>query len=459
MASPLLIANRRRALGLGLCLTGVWWCLAPVVAFAQAVASPASSPFNVHLVVTEDLLNCFVSRREVEPGPVRETINDVEVHGQRLSVVDLRLDLLPSADRAYAQLVLNGNVQTRTTGFSQKATVHSVGWQRFRAVKDVLFDGTVLSTRHATIDVQTNNQPVEFHTPYDGTLAEGVAKFVAAHMAEQRKPQTEELSRQRVIERVQPQFDSRIDNTLAQANDALETNVRSVLRQRELLPLVQRVTTTDRHLHYAAAIGIRAEATVAPPRASLLSAHGVNLYVHESAFNGLLDRLKLKGLRTTDRELRSLSTRLRSLGGHEPDAEQEPSRGLSLNLDTEIEFDAERPLWVELGEEQLMLRLRVALRPAGQNLMPPVDVAIPFRLEERGDHWQLTTGAIDIRSQRDGTPLPDIAAAMIREAVEASLVKAAFPRELPIPNWPQRKPRLKLSAVRAADGWLAISLD
>jgi hypothetical protein len=447
-----------------------WWCAvalclgASLPARAQTVpraatvgAQTSADSFMLHVVATEEFLNRLTARREVQPGPVHETIDDVVVEGEQCTITDLRLDLLPCLDHAHAQLVLLGDVQSRTTGYTDQAAIHSVGHQQFRAAKDVFFDGDTFSTRHPTISVQVQSQNLGIQTPLDGTIFGGVAGRIGMQLADQRAPHMEERIRQRVSDRVLPTFNAQTDQELGNANARLESEFRQLLRRYNLLPSAQRVVTTDRHLHYAAAFGKDGSGlALPPPRADLISAHALNLYLHESALNGLLDRLKLHGWKTTDHELHARTTEFRTLiGGGSPRA----PHGLPGGLATEIEFDRDRPIWAELAEERLTMRVRAALRPAGQDILPPVEIVIPMRLVARGTDWQLEVGQVDVQTTDPSNRLTDVAADLIRDAITASLPEPRLPRALDIPNWPADKSKLQLSGFRAADGWLAVSID
>jgi hypothetical protein len=432
-----------------------------VVPQAGLLHQAPAADFNLHIVVTEEFLNRFIAREQVEPGPVHEQIQEVAVRGEQCTNTRLSLDLLPSLDKAHAQIVLDGDVQTRTTGYSDQAIVHSIGRQQFRATKDLFFDGEKLSTRHAVMSVNVQNHNVGIQTKLDSTIFGPVANRVAARLAEQRRPQSEELSRQRVTERVYPKFNGEVDRKLADGNALLEDRLRGTLKKHELIPSACRITTSDRHLHYAAGyVPEGGRVSAPPPNADLAAVHAVNLYVHESALNGLLDRLKLKGRKTTDRELRSLGKRLQSLGPAVP--EEEPGGLGMMNFDTQIEFDQERPIWVELDNEQLTLRIRATVKPMGQSILPPVELAIPFRLVQRGADWQLAAVDVDVQPL-PGTAgtgrSPEMAVKLIRESLADTLTEASIPRELDIPSWPKDQPRLQLTGVRAVDGWLAVSLD
>jgi hypothetical protein len=426
------------------------------------VSDAPVAPFNVHLVVTEEFLNRFVAREQVEPGPVEEQVQEVAVRGERVSNTRLSLDLVPCLDKAHAQIVLDGDVQSRTAGFSEQAVVHTIGNQQFRATKDLFFDGETVSTRHATISVNSQMHNVGIQTKLDHTPLGPVVNRVAMKIADQRRPQSEELSRQRLTERVYPKFDGEVDQKLAEANALLETRLRATLKKYDLWPTASRVTTTDRHLHYAVAYaGDVALAAPSPPRVDLAAVHAVNYYVHESAINALFDRLKLKGLKTTDRDLRGMLSRLRSL--RDPASPEGPAGALGMmNFETHIEFDSERPISVELNNEQLTLRIRAQIRPMGQALLPPLELAVPIRLVERGSQWQLIVSDLDVRplDEPSGPDRPtDAGIKVIRDALADVAKEFTFPRELDLPSYPQDKPKLQLTRVRAVDGWLAVSLD
>lgn len=407
--------------------------------------------YNVHLVVTEEFLNRLIARRNVEPGPVLERMQEVWIQGQRCTLSALRLDLRPHADCAAGQFVLEGQVHSQTTSFTEQALIHSVGFQHFQATKDLFFDGEQFATRHAEIAVHAENHPWGFQTRWDGTWFSGLAQQVAAKRAEQRRPQTEAFARQKLTERVYPQFDSSIDRRLAEANRFLEEQVRRRLQEFEVLPKRQRVQTTDFHLHYAAAWSSTEEPlAVAAPRSSLIEPHAVTLYVHESVLNHLLERLPLKGWKTTNRQLRDF---WQARGFELPPAE------LTQWIETQVELDGERPIRVELQDDRCLLRVRASLRPGGQNLLPAVEITLPLRLQPREDLWELQVGTIQVRSLVVGENVPGWSERLIQQAVMSSVPIIRVPRTPADAYWPMQTSKPVLTSLRATDGWLAISFD
>lgn len=423
----------------------------------STIPEAAGNPFNVHLVAREDWLNRLVGRQETKPGVVDDHVLGAKVSGQQWTTTQFRVDLRPSADRAMAAVVLDGFVQSDTAGATEQATVYSRILLNFQATKELFFDGQNISTKHATIRTRAHNQTLGASTGFDATPLQPVATRITMKLAERRRPAAEEIARNRLADRVYPVFDGQVDRQLASANDQLETVVRARLREANLLPTAQLCRTTETDLHYAAqmAVGETAPA-VLPPGEPLLSTQGVRLYVHASLLNGLLDRLNLAGRSMTDRELKLLLERVI------PSRDRSERSGFPAGLETHIDFADRRPLSVLLDNDELVLELRATFRPAGQALLPPLLVSLPYRLVEQSGEWVLQPGRVGVVAQpTNGMPntFPAPAEALIRQALTAQLKDVQIPRELIIPEWPDGKPLPQLTAVRAKDGWLAVGID
>jgi hypothetical protein len=428
---------------------------APALAPA-AVPAITPTPFNVHLIVAEEFLNCFVARSDVKPGEVDDVIMGAKVDGQQWTETRLRLDLRPSPDRMHALFVLEGHVQSQTVGRTDQGAVQTLGRQHFYALKDVFFDGQQFSTRHAGVHVRAQNVPVGASTPLDGTLFQGLGTRMALRMAERQRPQSEEIARNRIVEKLYPTFDREIDQQLADLNERLEQQVRGSMRQVNLLPTTQLARSNETHLHYAARFALPDSGPQPPiPTQPLSQPHGATVYLHECLLNGLLDRLRLNGRKVTDRELRNIGAEVRrSLGGLPFDAGTP-----ALPVETEIEFDAEQPLAVRFTGSRMELELRATFRPAGQALLPELSITVPVQLQRQpNDDWRLVYGDIVIRSVT-GEDLPVVAQNLIRQSLQADLPSISFPSRFDIPAWPENLPRLKLSELQAGDGWLIVGID
>lgn len=205
---------------------------------------------NLRIMVSENFLNRVIARDETKPGEVRDFILGAQVSGRQVTATRVRLDVLPAANQARGTLVLTGTTQAETTGVTPQAMVDVASQQEFSAVKEIYFDGLKFSTRHAVVHVRAKNQTLGAKTPLTGTLLGGIANRIAYREAERRRPQAEAVARDRVAERVYPEFDNAIDQQLANANDQLEGTVRRLMKTANLMPRIQQVSSTNNAISY-----------------------------------------------------------------------------------------------------------------------------------------------------------------------------------------------------------------
>ena len=129
------------------------------------------------------------------------------------------------------------------------------------------------------------------------------------------------------------------------------------------------------------------------------------------------------------------------------------------DLGVDIEFADVDPLQIQIVEDETRVTLRAAFKPAGQDLLPPVAVTIPFRLRLVDADWQLRAGPVQVRSLEAGENGTSIAEIAVKKAIEASLPSPQFPQQLPATFWPEGQTPPKITSIRSAAGWLVIGVD
>ena len=417
---------------------------------------------NLRVSISEGFLNRLVARDEHKPGEVRDFILGAEVTGQQVTNTRLRFDLYPSPDKVLGALVMNGISQTQTIGVTPQAMIDTSSQQRFIATKDIIFDGMNLSTRHAVVHAQASNQNLGATTPLSGTLFGGIADRIAYRVAERRKPEAEAIARDRLVDRVYPEFDNEIDRQLGQANDFLENTLRRRLRAMNLMPSRQAVSSTDTAMTYSALVGndylISSVSTTEMP---VVSGSGLQLQLHESFLNTLLGSFDLKRFKTTDKQIKALFAPYEV-----PSTEDERNKAtISIpgaeNIVTDIEFDDEDPLTFKLEKDIALVTLRAKFRPAGQDLFPDLAVTIEYRSEIVGNKILVTPGKVRVALQDDerGNGNGSIALKLVSQAVEASVTRLAFDRVLPSNLWSFGGIVPSVTSIRSADGWATIAIE
>ena len=192
---------------------------------------------------------------------------------------------------------LNGTTQSQTTGVTPQAMVDTASRQKFLAIKEVYFDGTTLSTRHAVVRVRAQNQTLGATTALSGSIIGGIADRIAYRAAERRQAEGEAIARDRVAERVYPEFDTAIDNQLAKSNEQLEGTVRPMLRMANFMPAQQQVWSTDTFLSYSAQFEAETPTTSAAPLEGQINRDdGISVVIHETLLNMLVARVGFEGI-------------------------------------------------------------------------------------------------------------------------------------------------------------------
>lgn len=418
---------------------------------------------NLRISVGERFLNRFIARQESRPGEVHDNILGADVRGHQTTSTNLRLDLLPNFEKMQGVFVLTGINHSETTGYTPQAMVDVASEQQFSATKDLYFDGFNFSTRHARLHVQNRNQTLGAQTQLSGTLFGGIADRIAYNAAERRRPEAEAIARDRLAERVYPEFDNEVDRNLADINIQLESTVRRKLRESNLMPTRQQVSSTNTRFNYC--LQLASEVPMTSPTSLELdpnSDDGVGILVHESVVNTLLSSSGLKGYKTTDRKIKEFFAPY-ELKSATPDSGEAPDLAVPgiENITTEIEFDEENPATLRVENGKSVLTLRATFKPMGQALLPPLQVTVDYDNQLVGDKIVITPSnvKVDLQNKDDAENVPTMALKLVAQGIEASFTKLAFDRSVPPALWKYNGVVPRVNSMRLKDGWTSICVN
>ena len=185
--------------------------------------------------------------------------------------------------------------------------------------------------------------------------------------------------------------------------------------------------------------------------------------VHESLLNALVARSGLKGMKTTDREVKALIAPFEYKNGKDELEAAEPPAGLPGIGDvvTDIEFDETDPLTIRLEQGRALVTMRARFKPAGQEILPALAVTIAYTNEIIGDKFVVTPGKVQVTilDKDDKSTIPPLAMTLVSNAIEASLSKLAIDRALPASLWPISGPVPRIVEVQTQDGWGSVSVE
>lgn len=465
----------------------------PTAPLTTTACRPLARDCNLALEVTEEFANRIVGRSDRRCGPVRDFVLGADVYGDQATTTRSWLDFRPCDAAARVELVVAGEVESRTIGVTPQAQVQSLGRHLFELRKEIEFDGAQLRTRSPAATVTPRQRNVAAVTQAAGVPVLGpIANSIALQAADARNPQAAAITADRITRQAAPQFNDRVDAELARLNQLLSDRVTPQLRQWELLPTSQLVSTTEDSLQWCLTLpaapvtndsaplwngpnlsgggggppSIPASLEAAPDGIPCVDhletrVHGraATVFLHESLVNGLLDRLPLAGVGIPDAAIDRWFTALASGAGL-----SELSHGegpIEPRLAT-IVFDRRHPIRLRFDEGRFELIVRMGITPVTGPQISMQEITIPFTVELAGDDVRFTPAEVTIAPADPGAPsgvIDEAARAVIRQQIQGRLEERSVPRKVPL-RVPDSSPTtLQVRDVTLHRGWLTVALD
>lgn len=377
---------------------------------------PEGTGVGLLLTVHEKFLDEWLRMESQETGPVRDCILGAQVLGCQQTESRLSVDFIPDATSARMELQLRGVTRNQTQNRTHQAVVHSTGEHHFRLSKAVRFDGHQLFTRSPSAfltphQVNRGAMTPASAIPIIGPLSNGIAMSIA----EQRRPQSEQVTAQRITQQVAPQFNRSVDERLTELNTQLQAVVPNLLLPLGIQRPEQQVSTTDEAMTVALRWAETREAMAYQDR-ELPDAPLARMALHVSTLNGWIDQWHLEGrqipVKSLDAMQNELEDQLQKLTPPvAPQPAELPGRQSSLNVQTVSDE------WLDhLGQPTEMGPLAPGFEaepeptPAGP-VLPPSQLPIPARRPANTLPFEEVPETDSTITRR--TPAPDLADGLI----------------------------------------------
>jgi len=422
--------------------------------------------YNVRIVASEAFLSKVLADSRTEMSPVSDVILGAAVSGQQTTTAHVSADAKPAADRVRFDLVLNGHVQSNTVGYTSQATVSTFGNHTFVARKEIVFDGKDFQVGPGSIAVNANNTTTGINTRYSGGLFGGYAQRVASQEVANRRPASEAIARQRISDRVLPQFNREVDKAFADSEQRLENELFAGLRATNLYPDAQHYQSTDKSIRLSTRLMADDELGGAAAEPNLLpEGSGASIALHESVVNNAIDRIGLAGKTMTEEELRhhveaflskALSREFKFKAPEETPAKAAEEEGEEDKTPSKLAFTDQDPIRVRFRNGQLLLTIRAGLKREGKDPIPAQEITAPIRFSVEGDQIHATRDSLEIVGIEGniGRVEQKVMNTKIGNALPDRMVSAKV--ELTAPN---RKVEAKVARIQIVDGWIAVGLQ
>lgn len=430
-------------------------------------------PFNpqerfqgeIHLELSQRLLQMVVSRQETDFGPVQDFILGAVVTGQQSTVSRISVDCIPSQEGAQFDFVVDGQVLSSTNAATPQANVLQQGNTLFQARKRVLLNAETIMTQRVGVQVMPNQQVTGARArPTPLPMFNNLADRIAYRAAMSRLHESNIVAGQRVMERLQPELDTKIDAKLAEANTLFREELWQRLTDWNVVPEYRAAFSSSDRLYWDYRLRSDPVPWQAPPNNEPLPLSGqpvtpgsdLVLRLHESLFETVAARRSLGGKSISLNELREATDRLLSLL-----AEEVPSESPKLPLAITFTFDEKRPIRAVARDNELLVYLRGTFQ-AGN--LPRTEVQ-EIRLRVTGDltaeTFTIQIADVAVREvQADGSlASPGITQSAIANQIKTNLQPIVLQRKLKMPAELQDSLSLRLTNISSEEEWMIIHLD
>jgi len=376
--------------------------------------------FNFRLVASEGFMKRVFETNRSEGSWVNDCIMEARVTGYQCTNTQLNVDIMPSTGSAKFCLMLDGNVRSNTQAVTSQATAHTVGNHRFHAEKAAFFDGHVFTSSGSVVSVAANNQPVSVDTGIRLPIIRGIANGIAMSKVQEKMPQSNAITRQKITTQVQPRLDSEVAENFDKASTQLEAKLYGPLRELESYPQELDVNSTNDAILVRARLMEDLELGGSEWPNLPMPSKGIVIQTHESLLNNSIERANFAGRELTQQQLQDeLRARMEKLLGRpleqkvetneskdpsEPTPAAEPGKVEDIPAPDEKDktavfvFDEHDAIKFKVSNGIVKMIMRTGLRREGADPIPTQQIEVSLGMTVQGDEIVIDrVGTIAVR--------------------------------------------------------------
>jgi hypothetical protein len=255
---------------------------------------------NVRVAISDTLLNMLLPQNQATTlEPVHDEILGARVFGRSETSARLRVVLLPDMRRLRLGLEAIGEVDSSTTATKGPATFQQQGRAYIHARKMLSIERGGMRVWRAQAEVDSNSELTDIATDFDALPFIGL---LARAMAKQQHDENYHAAnyevRGKVAAKAERRLDEEVHQQLAQAEQAFINEIYNPLVRLHLEPTAVDLRTTERQLVARYRIAGNHQVAAFTPRPVAPADSVLNVQLHQSTLNNVLEQLKLDGRRT-----------------------------------------------------------------------------------------------------------------------------------------------------------------
>lgn len=414
---------------------------------ARAVRDHYLAP-NVRIAVHQDFVSRLLPESTVTTGPLQDFVLGRKVRGTRTVEQSTEVRFIPDTSSIRLELLINGEVDSRTVTEAGPVSIHSRGAATFVVRKPITLSTTGLSFNAAVGTASNESQLANIETSFDGVPIMGsiVRNIARTQHDDSRAEATREVNG-RIISRACREVDAQAEPRFVEMAERVRARIWEPLVGLGLEPTPVALETTPAQATVRLRLAGTGQLAAHTPRPRAPDDALLSLQLHDSAVNNAVERLGLAG-RTMSIE--SLITLICERLGIPPRIPEDLPEGVSIT------FAAREPLRVECRDGLVHVRVALDALESGRRNWYDIEARVTYRP---------AGAAAQVLLEREGpVQLSGPGHQGRMEIALRTIFGKVFAKERPVRLLPESiatHPRLAdARAVQAtcAEGWFALAL-
>jgi hypothetical protein len=406
---------------------------------------------NARVAVSADLLNMLLPKQAATEEQIDDEILGARVFGRSQTSSRLRVVLLPDMRRLRLGLEAMGEVDSDAAATKGPATLYTQGVSRFHARKMLQVDRQGLRVWRSKAEVDTHSELTDVETDFDSLpIVNMFARAIARQQHDDHYYEATDEVRSKVAARAESRFDSEVHRQIAEAEREFMHQVYQPLERLQLEPTAVDLRTTREQLVARYRIAATHQLAAYTPRPAVSDTSVLNVQLHQSSLNNVLEQLKLDGRRVDLETLYREITRTFNRAIDQKMIDELPPK-------VTVQFAQRDAVRVHCDGGRLTLMIRLAELSQGRERKWKDFTVQAYYVPQHGtlDAKLAREGTIELIGERlnfrDQIALRGIFTKVLSKDRTFNLVQEKFARD-------PRLQSLKIDQFTVDDGWIGLSI-
>ena len=401
---------------------------------------------NVRIAVHQRFVERMLPEATVKTSPMQDFVLGRKVRGTSTVEQSMAIAFVPDAERIHLELLVRGEVASRTVTDAGPAAIHSRGEANFTVRKPVSLSNQGMAFGRALGSASNQSQLGTIQTSFDGVPLMGtLVQRIVRNQHDESKQQANREVNEKIIARACHEVDQQAEPKFNALAERIRERIWNPMVQLGLEPTAVALESTATLATVRLRLAATAQLAAHTPRPRAPNESLLGVQVHESTLNNGCERLELAGRRFALEDLiRLVCQRI----GIEPRIPDDLPEGVS------VAFATAQPVRLEFRDGLVRIRLALDAIESGRRSWYDVVAEVAYQPKSSGPQVLLERSGQVHLADRKGLEIP------LR-----TIFAKIFPKERPIALLPAavvKNPRLAdLRAVQvvSTDGWFALALD